>query len=271
MTKAQPGVAEHLAIVARQAIISNVDKGLINVPLKTLMTRIGAEFDRYTVLRSEIFGSFMRDTRLPPAMDPRSDVDLLVIFRERGQAPAHYIRLLQQFAELHYPKSAIVVTPASLTLQFLQGRIELVPGFDSIRGVQIPVAGPVPGWQLTDPAGAAKALADKDKASDGLLLPVIRLAKYWNARNGYLYSGWELEQMVLAHRFAFAAKNLKAYFFDFLRSLVATPALGVAKGEKLRAMRRLLDEIDQLLLAGKLAQAEAKAEELLPFPDGVLR
>lgn len=260
-------VAEHLAIVARAAVIPAVDKGLINVPLKTLMMRVGAEFDRFTVLRTEVFGSFTRETRLPVAMDPQSDVDVMVIFRERGQKPSAYVQQLQTFAELHYPRAAIVTTPHSLCLQFLQARIELVPAFDSINGVQIPKPGPVPGWQVSDLVGAAKALEEKDKAGEGLILPVIRLAKYWNARNGYPFTGWDLEQRVLVHRFGFAAKSLKAYWFDFMRSLVTMPGV---TGDKTRAMRRSLDEIDRLLLAGKPQEAEEVMEALLPLPESLL-
>ena len=269
MSTVRPGVAEHLAVLAQKATLSNVDKGLINVPLKTLMTRIGAEFDRYVVTRSEVFGAFARDTRLPQAMDPQSDVDLMVVFRERGHPPAHYISQLRQFAELHYPRVSIHSDGQSLYLQLLQARFELVPAHESVSGVQIPVKG---GgfWVRTDPAEDIRQLLEKDKLHNGLLLPVIRLAKYWNARAGHPFPSWDIEHRAVAHRFAFVPRNLKAYWFDFMRSLHASPAMAPAKTESIRQMRRALDEIDQLTLASKTHDALTKIEALLPLPARLL-
>jgi predicted nucleotidyltransferase len=269
MNTHQPGVAEHLEAVAKKAIIGNVDKGLVNVSLKTLMTRLAAEFDRFVVTRTVVFGSFARDTRLPTAMDPKADVDVLVIFRERGQQPAFYLDQIRKVLELHYPKVAITGDGKTLSLQSLQGRVDLVPGFDSINGAQIPAAGGA-GWQVSDPDGAARALKEKDAASGGLLLPLVRLAKYWNALNEYPFAPYELEQRIVNHRFAFSAKNLKAYFFDFMRSLHAGVGVAPAKAERVRVLRRRLDEIDQLLLANKPREAVEKIEALLPYPEKLL-
>lgn len=297
MTTLRPGVAEHLAVLAQKATLSNVDKGLVNVPLKTLMTRIGAEFDRYVVTRSEVFGAFARDTRLPQAMDPESDVDVLVVFRERGHAPAHYIAQLREFAALHYPKISIHCDGQRLYLQLLQARFELIPAHESLSGVQIPVQHPFgaaggtagrgtgvaagastgmasasgivshsAGWTRTDPAAELRDLQAADKLHQGLLLPVVRLAKYWNARAGHPYPSWDLERRAVAHRFSFVPKNLKAYWFDFMRSLQAPPSMPPAKAERVREMRRTLDGIDQLIAVGKPQEAEARIEAMLPLP-----
>lgn len=268
MSQHQAGVAEHLEAVAKRIVIGNIDKGMVNVSLKTLLTRLGAEFDRFVVTRTAIAGSFERDTRLPAAIDPRGDVDVLVIFRERGQAPAHYLAQIRQVLELHYPKAAIVPEGERLFLKLLQGRVELIPGLDSINGVQIP--GRNGAWVMCNPEQELRDLQAKDKASGGLVLPVVRLAKYWNAHNGYPFEGFDLEQRIVKHRFAFSAKNLKGYFFDVMRSLHGGLAMPAAQAEKVRVMRRTLDEIDQLLLANKPREALAKIEELLPFPEKLL-
>lgn len=270
MNKVVPGVAEHLAAVVRRAVVSNVDKGVMNVSLKTLMTRIGAEFDRFVVTRTAVFGSFTRDTLLPAAIDPETDVDVLVVFRERGQKPAVYIEKLRQFAALHYPSSAIISGNGTLHLKLVHARVELVPALEGINGLQIPGKGPLPAWVATDPEAAARELREKNAAHQGLILPLVRLARYWNALNDYPFASFELEQRVVGHRFAFVAKNLKAYFFDFMRSLPAAVTAGSVKAERIRVMRRTLEEIDQLLLGGKPEAALAKMEALLPFPEKLL-
>lgn len=268
MHKSLPGVAEHLDAVAKRVLISPVDKGMVNVSLKSLLVRLGAEFDRFVVTRTALFGSFVRDTRLPAAIDPRTDVDVLVIFRERGQKPEHYLAQIRQVLERHYPKVAIVQNGDRLVLQGLQGRIELVPGLDSINGVQIP--GKNAAWQMCNPDEELRELQEKDKASGGLVLPLVRLVRYWNALNDYPFDSFEIEQRVLRHRFAFSAKSLKGYFFDFMRGLHVVAGISPIKAEKLRAMRRTLDEIDQLLLANQPREALEKIERLLPYPEKLL-
>jgi hypothetical protein len=271
MTAVVPGVAEHLALVAQKAIIPKVDKTMVELPLKTLQTRIGAEFDRFVVSRSEVAGAWARDTSLPAAMDPDEDINLLVVFRERGHLPEHYLNLLHQFAQLHYPRSAIEFANGVLRIKLLQGRVRLVPAHESVTGMQIPASATT--WVRIDPVEAARQLADKDRQHEGLVLPVVRLAKYWNVRNGRVFSSWDIEQKVVAHRFAFVAKNLKAYWFDFMRSLMvdaAAAAASPAKAEAVRQMRRDLDEIDKLLAAGKAAEAKAHVEKMLPIPARLL-
>ncbi|MFZ5529762.1 MAG: SMODS domain-containing nucleotidyltransferase [Pseudomonadota bacterium] len=268
MTTAVPGVAEHLALVAQKAVISNVDKTMAELPIKTLKLRIEAEFDRFVVSRSEVAGAWARDTSLPAAMDPDEDINLLVVFRERGHMPDHYLRQLHEFAQLHYPKSSIEFANGVLRLKLLQGRVRLVPAHESVTGMQIPSSATT--WVRIEPAEFARQLADKDRQHEGLVLPVLRLAKYWNVRNGRVFSSWELEQKVLAHRFAFVAKNLKAYWFDFMRSLMVDATATPVKAEAVRQMRRDLDELDKLLQADKTAEATARIEAMLPIPAKLL-
>lgn len=269
MVTQQTGVADHLEAVAKRLVIPSVDKGLVNVSLKTLTTRLGAEFDRFVVTRTEVIGSFARDTRLPSAVDPRADVDVAVVFRERGQAPAHYLAQIRRVLELHYPKTAIMGAGDRLFLRSLQGTVELLPALDSINGLQVPAPAGGGAWVLCQPDEEARTLQEKDRASGGLVLPLVRLVRYWNAHAGYPFAGFELEQRVLKHRFAFSARHLKGYFFDFMRSLHGA-GLAPAGAEQVRALRRALDEIDRLLLANQPGEALARIEALLPFPEKLL-
>lgn len=264
MATSSPGIAEHMSAVAQKAIVSSVDKGVINVSLKTLLTRLTAEFDRFTVVRTGLFGSFTRDTRLPPCMDRQSDVDVLVVFMERGHPPAHYVDKLRKFAELHYPRTAIATTDTTVCIELMHTRFELVPALEGLRGLQIPArAG---GWQSTEPEELAKALQAKDKSHQELILPLLRLVKYWNALNRHPFDSFELEKRVLSHSFAFSPKNLKAYFFDFMRGLSAGALPGTGKAESARGVRKTLDEVDKLMLAGRPHEALLLIEALLPLP-----
>lgn len=268
VSKTPPGVGEHLALVAEKAIVPKVDRSMVSFAIKTLVQRLEAEFDRFTLTRAEVAGAWTRETSLPQAMDPNDDIDVLVVFRERGHLVEHYLNLLRHFAELHYPRSAIESEGTVLRIKLLPARVRLVPAHESITGLQIPGYGN--SWIRIDPAAAAQELAAKDKQHEGLLLPVVRLAKYWNVRNGMPFGSWDLEQKALAHRFAFVPKNIKAYWFDFMRSLIVDAATAPAKAETVRQMRRDLDELDRLVQAGKVEEAKARIEAMLPIPAKLL-
>lgn len=265
MVNTSLSLADHLAAVAQKAALSATDKGVINVSLKTLLTRLRAEFDAYDVSRIELFGAFTRDTSLPHVLDKESDVDVMVVFKEMGQKPGYYVEKLKRVAELHYPRTAIVQNGTTLYIELLHTRFDLVPALESLRGMQVPVKGG-DAWQTTEPAADARALAQKDTQNAGLILPLVRLAKYWNARNGHPLDAYDLERRIVTHSFAMAPKNLKAYFFDFMRSLHVSPAAGIARAEAVRGMRKALDEIDRIAQAGDLFEAVARMEQMLPLP-----
>lgn len=256
-------LADYLAAVAQKATLSATDKGVIAISLKTLLTRLRAEFDKYDVSRLEAFGAFTRDTSLPPAMDRESDVDVMAVFTEAGRKPAYFIEKLKQVALLHYPRPSIAHRGHSLYIELLHTRFDLVPALDSLRGLQIPDKRG-DGWQPCEDGG--KALRQKDAQNAGLILPLLRLAKYWNARNEHPLDAFALEQRIAAHSFAMAPKNLKAYFFDFMRGLSTLPLADVAKAERVRALRRALDDIDRTAQGGDMLGAVAKMEAILPLP-----
>lgn len=237
------------------------------LPIKTLMTRIGADFDRFVVACGEVAGAWARDTAQPATMDPAQDIDVLVVFRERGHLPVHYLALLHGFVKLHYPRSAIESQDGCLRLKLLQVRLRLAPAHESLTGMQIPGGGR--SWVRIDPTAALQQLTGRDAQHGGLILPVVRLARYWNLRNGRVFAAWELEQKVLGHRFGYVGKHLKAYWFDFMRARIVDAA-SPARAEAVRQMRRDLDEIDQLSLAGKAADATARIEKMLPIPARLL-
>lgn len=258
-------IADHLTAVAQKATLSTTDKGVIQLSLKNLLTRLRAEFDKYDVPRIELFGAFARDASLPHAMDKESDVDVMLVFSERGPKPAYFVEKLMRVALLHYPRPTIVQNGTTLYIELLHTRFDLVPAQESLRGMQIPVKGG-DGWQLTDPAEDERVLKQKDAQNAGLVLPLLHLAKYWNARNDHPFDAYDLEKRVIAHSFAMAPRNLKAYFFDFMRSLHASPAEGAAKAELLRGLRRTLDEVDRIAQAGDVFEAVARMEAMLPLP-----
>lgn len=261
-------VAEYLNAVAQKAVFPSVDKGMVNVSLNMLTTRLAAEFDKYTVARINVFGAYARDTMLPVSMNPRSDVDVMVVFTDSAKKPQDFLAPLKKFAESHYPKPAIVQGPATINLELRHIRFELIPAIDTVRlgGLHIPSKVALPAWQGTSPDDIEKSLKVKDQAGQGLILPLVRLVKYWNALNQFPFESFDLEKRVIAHSFALTPKNIKAYFFDFMRGLNTGHLPPTGKQECVRALRKTFDEIDQLALSGQQQPAIARMALLLPMP-----
>lgn len=264
MTVPVPGILDHLAQVARRAILSPADKARLGAPLATLLARLAAGFPHDVVTRSEVVGSFARDTCLPAAMDPQADIDVLVIFRDSHHLPAFYLEQLQQFAARHYPMGAVERRNGELHLKLAPAYIKLVPAHESLTGVDVPAPGM--GWRRIDPFVAGSQLREKDRQLDGLLLSLVRLAKYWNARNDYPFASWDLEQRVVTHRYTFVDHNLQACFFELLRSLQPDAGRGAARAATVRDQQRELEAIEKLIQGRHLEAALERVEGMLPIP-----
>lgn len=258
-----PGILQHLAEVARRAILAPADKARLQALLDKLLAQLAAEFPRHVVTRCEVVGSFSRDTCLPAAMDPQGDIDVLVLFHQTQHLPAYFLEQLQRFAEYYYPAGSIERRNGELHLKLPGAYIKLVPALGSLTGVQVP--GPGMSWVRIDPFSAREQLRARDQQLDGLLLPLVRLAKYWNARNGHPFASWDLEQRVVSHRFL-GERNLQAGFFELLRSLHPDPARGAAAAEAVRRCHAELDAIEKLIATRHLEQALERVEAMLPIP-----
>lgn len=259
-----PDIIEHLSQVARRAVLSPADKARLDAPLQQLLRQLAADFPREVVSRCEVVGSYGRDTCLPAAMDPQGDIDILVIFRDGHHLPAFYLEQLQDAVEKHYAAGSIERKGGELHLRLPPAYIKLVPARESLTMVEVP--GPGMSWRRIDPFAAREQLREKDRQHGGLILPLVRLAKYWNARTGYPFASWELEQRVVQQRWSLVDRNLQAFFFELLRALQPDLSRGPAKAEAVRAMHRELEAIEKLIAARHVEQALEKVEAMLPIP-----
>jgi hypothetical protein len=101
-------------------------------------------------------------------------------------------------------------------------KFELVPAykgswFDSSYHIPGPSSG-FSNWITTDPNGFNDQLTRANQAYDNKIKPMIRLVKYWNALNGYVYETFPLEKDLAAytHWFCYTVKD---YFFSAMNSL----------------------------------------------------
>lgn len=128
--------------------------------------------------------------------------------------PQTYLDRLRKFANSKYKTSEIKQSHPTVVLSLNHINFELVPAVFEY-GYQIPSpSSSYLDWIPTDPNGTNQSLQDKNKNNNYFIKPLVRLVKYWNAKNGYPYASFELEQYVV-QQYYYPTTALKDLFYQF--------------------------------------------------------
>ncbi len=117
-------------------------------------------------------------------------------------------------------------------------------------------------WQSTSPNDFNATLEEKNKNNSYLIKPTIRLAKIWNAANGYVYSTYLFEKWICDQSFFFA-NNQRDYLFTVFDNLPATQA-AAWRNERINRAKKLVAEIRENESQGYPYLAKADAKKLIP-------
>ena len=254
----------YLRKCAFKAMLRDAEKENIERSVRTVKVRLRKHFTN-AVGRIRVFGSFSRGTLLPRKIDVRSDVDLMVIFKDKDSAPQTYLNRLKKFAVSNYSSSEIYQSNPTIVLCLNHINIEIVPAVNKVLpGFQIPApASDFIEWIETDPVQFNIELKEKNKQTKSKMKPLIRLAKYWNATQGYIYPSYELEQRLVSHWY-FGEKNLRDYFYAGILSLELPWQAAMWKKEKLDRTKRIIESAMEEEQCGNQELSELKIRKLLP-------
>lgn len=217
-------INSYITNLAQAAIIKEQEKNSINRSISTLDARLKSHFQNQISLQF-IFGSYSRGTILPRRLDSKSDIDYLIVFSNGNLQPQTYLNKLRIFVQKYYPASNISQSNPTIVLSLNHIKFELVPAINSwFTGLQIPAkASDYAKWIETDPTGFNEDLIRANQSNKNLIKPLIRLLKFWNARNNYPLESYELEQTIVSHDFSFIGAFydglLKDYFYDFVENI----------------------------------------------------
>ncbi len=192
-------VNTHLTKIASELVLSSEEDSSISTSIATLTTRMDSYFGTNIKERFQ-FGSSVRGTILPRKVDSSSDIDFLIVFdtADGKKKPQTYLDRIRQFAELKYSSSEIKQSHPTVVLSLNHISFELVPAVLEYSSYQIPSpATSYSEWIVTDPIGANQALQTKNKDNNFLVKPLVRLIKYWNAKNGFPFTSYSLEQYIV--------------------------------------------------------------------------
>ncbi len=250
----------YLIALSKYAILSSEEKASINISIATISARLNTFFPNQLEDHFR-FGSSVRRTILPRKYDQRSDIDYLVVFKDRQFVPQTYLDHLKRFSNFYYKTSVVRQDFPSVTLELNHIKFDLVPAINEWwSGYKIPNS--MGNWIETDPNGFSKELETKNVGCSSLIKPCIRLMKIWNAKAGYVFDSYDLEQQIAQIGFFWVETNLKSYVFHSFRNLHLNMFAANWKHESLEKLKRKLNRIEELSLQGNEASAQKVLTEV---------
>lgn len=268
-------VNSYLAGISGNAVIRDSEKESISKSLATLRGRLNGYFGT-DLSQHFLFGSYSRGTILPRRMDENSDVDYMVVFRDVTFKPQTYLNKLKGFVNLYYSSSDIFQSNPTIVLSLNHIKFELVPAISSFWvGLQIPAKNSdLNDWISTNPNDFNQNLVSANQTNHNMIKPVVRLVKYWNAKNGYPFESFQLERMVAERSYFFVGGilgigQLKDYFFEAMNGLELDWFAPKYKKDALTRAKGLISDTKLYLSLGQEGLAEEKVKKLIP-PVGLL-
>lgn len=253
-------VLGYLQARASAAVLSGTERASIDTSIATIDTRIKAYFGDNLVSQFR-FGSSTRSTILPRSMDEDSDIDYMVALKEDGSVSQTYLDRMKRFAEKYYSTSEIRQSSPSIVLELNHIKFDMVPALQSWSGwYKIPNG--AGGWQDTNPNDFNKSLEEKNKNNLSLIKPTIRLAKYWNALNGYVYDSFELEKWIIGLMF-WGCVNQKDYLFTVFDNLQATYNMAQWRKDRLARAKQIVQNVRDYERQNMPVTAESEVKKLI--------
>ena len=257
-------VLSYLKETSDNAILNDEENESIKISIDHLISKLDLYFGDY-VEDYEQFGSSTRETILPRSMDLNSDIDLMIIFQDSSYKPQTYLTQLKEFMEGSYPKSELYQSRPSVVLELNHIKFDLVPAVIN-KGLfyeALYIPNNSGGWQSTDTKRFNNELTEKNKDNKSLIKPAIRLVKYWNAVNEYIFESYLLEKKVVNYLSFPFCDNLKDYFFKIIESL---DSYGLSKlnKDKIKKAKNIVADIKHYERIKDYDNAEALIQKLIP-------
>ncbi|RYY89471.1 MAG: nucleotidyltransferase [Chitinophagaceae bacterium] len=219
-----------------------------------------------------IFGSYDRDTILPRSIDENSDIDVMVVFNhtEHERTPETYRIWLKLFADKYYKNrygSEVVKSFPTVTVKLNNIIYDLVPAKEEhffYRASVISIPSKVSGWQETDPNDIKSKLTIANTQYNGIVRPIIRLLKAWNASNGYPFDSYDLELQIT--NMNFFNDTVQTGFFWAVRMLSYSWGDSQNKQNKIASLQFNVQKAIDALEANNLDLAKNWLHRVLPKP-----
>lgn len=257
-------VLSYLRKVANEAFLNGSEKDSIDKSISTLESRLKSYYGS-NISENFRFGSSTRGTILPRSMDANSDIDYMVVFSNDEYKPNTYLNNLKRFVKTYYGRSEIYQSSPTIVLELSHIKFELVPAIDDYwSAYKIPAkASDYSDWTATDPNDFNESLTSANKSNKNLIKPLVRVVKYWNSQNGYVFDSYDLEKE-LVDKFYFLCYDLKDYFYSAMSSLELGYFDAQWKKDKLTRAKDIIRRTKQYEADDMPYTAEDEIKKLIP-------
>ncbi|MDA3870076.1 MAG: hypothetical protein PF589_09060 [Gammaproteobacteria bacterium] len=246
----------------KNSLTITIDEGLcaldaslvINVLQHSLISSRRCEIEKIMVeefdaLGTELPGSFARNTMIQPLQD--NTIELFVLLRlECGQmnTPGELMHKFEALLVSHYPDAALCHKGAAVVVEFPEFSFHVVAGFFRQDRGYVVADGKHQQWLKTNPGIHYYALDADNHRHRGLLLPVIRIIKYWNQCNGALFDDYFLvlldKEILQQNKFNSYVQAIKIIFKNAIALVVFTiddPADSGSQMEGLKDIEKMIE------------------------------
>jgi predicted nucleotidyltransferase len=257
-------VNTHLVNLASELVLSSAEKTSITTSINTLSIRLDSYFGA-GIKEHFQFGSNSRGTILPRKADSNSDIDYMVVFdtSDGQKKPQAYLDRLKRFAENKYSTSEISQSSPTMVLSLNHIKFELVPAINNY-GYQIPSPASFwSEWTSTDPLSSNRVIADKNNAENYQIKPLVRLVKYWNAKQGHPFASFSLEEYI-TNKYFFSCVSLKDYFYAFWEGFSCTYETAQYVKDKVERAKKYSAAAKQYEADNMPATAESEIAKIVP-------
>lgn len=254
-------VLSYLEKRASEAVLSSSENTSISTSISTLQSRLNTHFGS-DLSEHFKFGSHTRGTVLPRAMDEHSDVDHMIVFKDGGYTPRTYLDRLKRFVEKYYSTSSIKQTSPTITLELNHIKFDLVPALKGYwTGVyQIPDG--TSAWRDTNPNDFNATLTAKNNAELYKIKPTIRLAKFWNAKAGYVYESYSFEKWIVDQSY-YLISNQRDYLFRVFEAL-SLPTDTQWRKDRVQRAKDIVASVRKYEADDMPYTAESEVKKLIP-------
>lgn len=256
-------VLSYLQSRASSAVLTVDENASINTSITNLKNKLDAYFTTAgNGLSSHFrFGSSTRSTILPRVDDARSDIDYMIVFEKGGHSPQTYLDRLKRFVEAKYSRSEIYQDHPTIVLELNHIKFDLVPALHQY-GTIYRIPSSTTNWQDTNPNDFNSTLETINKNHNYLIKPTVRLAKLWNASNGYVFDSYGFEKWI-ANRAFWLCNNQKDFIFHVFDNLYANESTHW-RNDKINRAKQIIANIKDYERRDMPISAENESKKLIP-------
>ena len=238
--------------------LSTLDSSLaISVPQNAIISTRQSEVSeivikQFNAIGTTLTGACARNTMIQPLSERM--IDLFVLLEpDSGQlnTPGGLMRKLEAVLQESYPEAIIATDGRSVEISFSEFIFHVAPSFFRENKGYIIADAKNQQWIKTDPNMHYYALDDENHRQKGLLLPVVRIIKYWNECNDSLFDNYYLELLLKETlskiKISSYVQAVKYFFSKAINLLVFTiddPADNGKQMEGLKDIHNMLEAME---------------------------